>query len=143
MTYVPMSMAIGLWRSPRQALGFYITLPAGPYDVKASYDNQVKETKNLEVSKDHSTGMLSMQRPAKIDQRFLSVSKFHVARTEIARTDIEGVRSRNRICDLAHARRATMKKDERDASDIEVTNLSLPSSRQSGSSFAEALVAAR
>jgi hypothetical protein len=33
---------------------FYIELPAGKYDVKATYDNHIREIKNLEVSKGHS-----------------------------------------------------------------------------------------
>lgn len=34
---------------------FYIDLPTGKYDVKASFDNQTEEIKNLNISKDHST----------------------------------------------------------------------------------------
>ena len=34
---------------------FYIDLPAGKYDVKASYDHKTEELKNLNISKDHST----------------------------------------------------------------------------------------
>jgi hypothetical protein len=34
---------------------FYIELPTGKYDVKASFDNQTEEIKNLNISKDHST----------------------------------------------------------------------------------------
>jgi hypothetical protein len=34
---------------------FYIALPDGKYDVKATYDNQIEEIKNLEVSEDHAT----------------------------------------------------------------------------------------
>jgi hypothetical protein len=34
---------------------FYIELPTGNYDVKASFDNQTEEIKNLNISKDHST----------------------------------------------------------------------------------------
>jgi hypothetical protein len=30
---------------------FYINLPSGKYDVKASYDNRVEEIKNIDVSK--------------------------------------------------------------------------------------------
>jgi hypothetical protein len=37
---------------------FYIALPDGKYDVKASYDNQIEELKNLEVSKNHGTARL-------------------------------------------------------------------------------------
>jgi hypothetical protein len=32
---------------------FYISLPAGKYDVKATFDNRTEEIKNLDVSKDH------------------------------------------------------------------------------------------
>jgi hypothetical protein len=34
---------------------FYIDLPPGKYDVKASFDNKTEEVKNLNISKDHST----------------------------------------------------------------------------------------
>jgi hypothetical protein len=34
---------------------FYIDLPSGKYDVKASFDNQTEEIKKLNISKDHST----------------------------------------------------------------------------------------
>jgi hypothetical protein len=34
---------------------FYIDLPPGNYDVKASFDNKTEEIKNLNISKDHST----------------------------------------------------------------------------------------
>jgi hypothetical protein len=34
---------------------FYIELPTGKYDVKASFENQTEEIKNLNISKDHST----------------------------------------------------------------------------------------
>ena len=34
---------------------FYIDLPAGKYDVKASFDNKTEEIKNLNISKNHST----------------------------------------------------------------------------------------
>ncbi|MGN6716317.1 MAG: hypothetical protein ACTHLX_02885 [Candidatus Binatia bacterium] len=34
---------------------FYIDLPTGKYDVKASFDNKSEEIKNLNISKDHST----------------------------------------------------------------------------------------
>ena len=34
---------------------FYIDLPTGKYDVKASFDNKTEEIKNLNISKDHST----------------------------------------------------------------------------------------
>jgi len=37
---------------------FYIELPDGKYDVRASYDNQTEEIKNLEVSKNHLTTRL-------------------------------------------------------------------------------------
>ncbi len=34
---------------------FYIELPPGKYDVKASFDNKTEEVKNLNISKNHST----------------------------------------------------------------------------------------
>ena len=33
---------------------FYINLPAGKYDIKATYDNHTREIKNLELSKSHA-----------------------------------------------------------------------------------------
>ena len=34
---------------------FYIELPPGKYDVKATFDNKTEEVKNLNISKNHST----------------------------------------------------------------------------------------